>query len=193
VHKHFKDESVFAVSLNEQGYSWATAEFKNGYIRHQPGKETDKVHRTFWVSGGSGVFRRDYWMSLGGMDETLYKFYWEDMDLCYRAAKRGYNLLWDPDARVVHKHESSTSTSFTKRGLSDMQETNELLFHWKNITSNNLFRKHIAGMFRRAVRNPGYARIILRALMRFWKVRRARLKEKKECKVSDEAILSRFR
>lgn len=132
---HFKNRRVFAVSLNEEGFSWAKGKFEEGFINHEMGPESQKAHDTFWVSGGSGVFRRSQWMKLGGMDEKLLSpFYWEDIDLCYRAAKRGLRLLWEPKARVLHKHES-TMSEFPAKYVQRVRERNQLLFIWKNLTS----------------------------------------------------------
>jgi GT2 family glycosyltransferase len=189
----FDDEKVFAVSLHEKGYAWAKACFKEGFIAHEPGPVSKTPHISFWASGGSAVFRRDYWIKLGGMDEKVFSpFYWEDLDLSYRAMKRGMRVLWDPDAHVVHKHESTISQlskAFTQR----IRERNELFFIWKNITSNTLFRKHISGLFRRVARHPGYFRIVFLALLKLPVVAKARKKEKKESKVSDETIFVRFK
>jgi GT2 family glycosyltransferase len=152
VFPHFKNKKIFAVSLHEEGFSWAKGKFENGFVLHEPGPETKEAHETFWVSGGSGVFRRSQWMKLGGMDEKLFSpFYWEDLDLCYRAVKR-----------------------------------------WKNLTSPYLFRRHVAGVLTKVVRHPGYIRIVLMALFKMKQVLRARKKEKKETKISDEAIFARF-
>lgn len=190
---HFENPKVFAVSLNEIGsYSWAKGSFRNGFIEHEPGTKDDKPHFTFWVSGGSGVFRRSTWVHLGGMDEKLLSpFYWEDIDLCYRAMKRGYELLWEPEAKVEHKHESTIkqlSQSYVQR----IRERNQLLFIWKNLTSPNLFRKHLVGLFRRIFTHPGYVRIVFMSLLRIGVVLKGRAKEKREAKVSDEVIFSRF-
>ena len=190
---HFKDGDVFGVSFHESGYGWAKGKFEDGFILHEPGRESKKTHDTFWISGGSGVFRRSYWMKLGGMDEKLLSpFYWEDLDLCYRAAKRGWTLLWEPRAKVLHKHESTMSTLPNKKRVRRIRERNQLIFIWKNLTSPILFRKHITGLFRRVTRHPGYLRIVLMALSKFRGIKKAREKEKKESKVSDEAIFARF-
>jgi len=189
---HFRDQSVFGVSLHERGYGWAKASFAGGYIVHEPGVESRKTMDTFWVSGGSGVYRRDYWMKLRGMDEKLFKFYWEDVDLSYRAAKRGMKLFWEPKARVVHEHESTTSRRFSKRKMRRMQERNQLIFIWKNLTSPILFRKHIFGLLKRMSRHPGYLLIFLSAIRKLRLILKARKKEVKEGKVSDEALFSRF-
>lgn len=190
--EHFKNEDTFGVSLHEKGYGWAKAKFENGFIAHQPGKPSNKSRDTFWISGGSGVFRRDLWIKLGGFDEKLFKFYWEDVDLSYRAAKRGFKLIWEPKAKVLHKHESTTARVFSKKELEKMQEVNQLSFIWKNLTSQNMFRKHMIGLMRRVVRHPGYIIIVLAALLKMGIILKARKKEKKQCKVSDEAIFARF-
>jgi GT2 family glycosyltransferase len=192
VYEHFAEDDIFGVSLHEAGYGWAKANFENGFVTHRPGKESKKAKDTFWVSGGSGVFRRDLWIKLGGFDEKLFKFYWEDVDLSYRAAKRGLKLIWEPKARVLHKHESTISKVISKKKLSRMQEVNQLVFIWKNLTSQNMFRKHVLGLMARIIRHPGYIRIVFSALIKMRVITKARKKEKKQCKVSDEAIFAKF-
>ncbi len=190
---HFEKESVFGVSLHEKDYTWARGFFADGYIQIGPGRKTDKPHISFWVSGGSGVFRRSYWIALGGMDEKLLSpFYWEDIDISYRAAKRGWEILWEPDAMVEHKHESTIS-KLSKSYVQAIRERNHLLFIWKNLTSISLFRKHLAGVFMRLIRHPGYLRIFIMALGRLNIALKARKKEIREAKISDETIFSRFK
>jgi GT2 family glycosyltransferase len=190
---HFEKESVFGVSLHEKDYVWAKGFFADGYIQIGPGKKGDKPHISFWVSGGSGVFRRSYWIALGGMDEKLLSpFYWEDIDICYRAAKRGWEILWEPDAIVEHKHESTIS-KFPKSYVERIRERNQLLFNWKNLTSPPLFRRHLVGILKRLVKHPGYIRVLIMALGRLNTALKARKKEIREAKISDETIFSRFK
>jgi GT2 family glycosyltransferase len=188
----FSDQDVFAVSMHEPGHSYAKGFFKDGYIMHYPAKETDSVAETFWVSGGSGAYRRDIWILLGGMDEKLLSpLYWEDVDLGYRALKRGYKLLWDPKAIVHHQHESTTK-KLPKKYVQRIQERNQLLFIWKNLTSMNLFRKHLLGLMQRILKGPGYLVILFMALSKLDAVIKARAKGKKEAKISDEAIFAKY-
>lgn len=190
--KTFQDKNVFAVSLHEKGYGWAKGSFQDGFIVHEPGMESQKIQLSFWASGGSAVFRREMWMKLKGMDEELYSpFYWEDVDLSYRAQKRGWLIYWEPKALVEHKHESTISR-INESYRSRIQERNHLLFQWKNITSPPLFRKHIRGLIRRVLRHPGYIRIVIMSLKKLTAVIEKRKIEKKEATVADEAILSRF-
>lgn len=187
-----KQKDVFAVSLSEKDYSWARGMFTDGYINHEIGTESKTIHLSFWASGGSGIFKRSVWFELGGMDEKLFKFYWEDVDLSYRAQKRGYKIYWDPNAHVIHKHESTTSKVFSIKKKNEMVETNQLLFIWKNLTSPRMFNKHVEAVVARIIKHPGYIRIVLKALRKINLVLKAREKEIKETKVSDETIFSRF-
>lgn len=188
----FEDKSVFAVSLHEKGFGSAKGSFADGYIQLAMGEEGNKTHPSFYVSGGSGVFRRSMWVELGGMDEKLLSpFYWEDIDICYRAAKRGYKLLWEPNAIVEHHHESTIS-KFPKDYVAKVRERNQLLMLWKNVTSKNLIRKHVVGLLKRLIRHPGYIKVIIMALGRWGIMRQRRKKEIKESKVSDEIIFSRY-
>lgn len=190
---HFRNNKVFAVSLHEEGYGWAKGQFLDGYIELSMGEENGESHQSFYVSGGSGVFRRSVWMELGGMDEKLLSpFYWEDIDLCYRAAKRGYLNIWEPKGIVVHKHES-TIGKFPKEYVARIRERNQLLMLWKNITSPNLIQKHIVGLFARLIHHPGYIRIVFMALARLGTAIEKHKKEVKESKISDEIVFSRFK
>ena len=192
---NFKDIKVFGVSLHEKSFAYASGAFENGFIVHRSGKEINTIKNTFWVSGGSGVFRRSYWMHLGGLDESLFSpFYWKDVDLSYRALKRGYKLLWNPKARVVHMHEAVINKSnFAMWRVNLIKERNYLLFNWKNLTSSNLVSKHRKALFKKIRLHPGYLKVVLFALLKWKKVVKARRVEKKEQVISDEAIFESFR
>jgi len=191
--RHFENPGVFAVSLHEKGYGPARGVFKDGFIQHESMPESKKLENTFWVNGGSGIFRRDVFLRLGGMDEKLLNpFYWEDVDLSYRALKSGYRILWEPKARVLHQHEL-TIQKIPLKYRQRIQERNHLLFIWKDLTSKRLLKKHSVGVIKRVFRHPGYLRIVLMALFRIRGVIRARKRLKKIFKVSDEAIFAGFR
>ncbi len=193
VFKNFEDPKVFAVSLHEKGFAWAKGNFWGGYIQLSMGEETEGVHRSFYVSGGSGVFRRSIWMELGGMDEKLLSpFYWEDIDLCYRAEKRGYVNLWEPDSHVVHNHESTIS-KFPKSYVLRVKERNQLLVIWKNIHSSKFIREHVINILKRAIKHPGYFRVIFMAIGRLGIALKARKKEIKQSNVSDEALFMMYK
>ncbi|MDO8452898.1 MAG: glycosyltransferase family 2 protein [bacterium] len=164
--KHFEDKDVFGVSLSEEGYSWAKPKKEFGFLGHEPGERTETAHETFWISGGSGAFRKSMWDKLGGMDLLFSPFYWEDLDLSYRALRTGWKLIWEPRAMVVHKHESTINPkNFSKKYLDYIKERNQLIFHWKNLPLGWLLTVHLLGLLKRLL-NPGYLVVILMAIVK---------------------------
>jgi len=53
------------------------------------------------LSGAAILFRREVLDSVGGFDEEFH-FYGEDIELCLRIVNSGWELLFEPDAQVVH-------------------------------------------------------------------------------------------
>lgn len=56
-----------------------------------------------WVTGCCLLVRRECWNDLQGLDEDFFLYY-EDVDLCRRAAKAGWSVWYDPTLPVVHHH-----------------------------------------------------------------------------------------
>jgi len=79
--------------------------------------------------------------ALGGFDEAYSPFYWEDVDLGYRAWKRGWRTLYEPRSVVYHQH--SASISRWPRAFTDsIKARNGLFFIWRNIEDGGLLRRH---------------------------------------------------
>lgn len=190
--KHFQDSKVFGVSLHEEGYGWSTPELRDGFIGHRPGEEAKKPHKTFWVSGGSGAFRKSFWKRLGGMDTMFSPFYWEDVDLGYRALRRGYRLIWEPEAKVLHKHESVINPEhFNAKFLQWIKERNHLLFNWKHLGFKELIFSHLPGLTKRLL-YPGYWIVFFLAFLKLPQIIQGRIIQKREAKFSNEEIVKEF-
>lgn len=157
---HFKDEKVFGIGFAEIGNeNWARIYWKSGYIQYNQGKPSNKSHITGWLSGGSSIIKKEYFLKLGGFD-TIYKpFYSEDVDLGYRAWKSGYKLIWQPKAQVFHQHESTISR-FPKRFTDYVKERNRLLVVLRNITDPKLLLENKLAIFSRCLLGPNYLKII---------------------------------
>jgi GT2 family glycosyltransferase len=147
---HFDDPNVFAVGCMERSVEGTKTvlrgrgigKFERGFLLHKRG-EVDKTD-TLWVSGGAGIFRKDIWMKLNGMDELYSPFYWEDIDLSYRALKAGYKIIFEPKAIVTHRHEEGIiRREFTKKRIEKIAYRNQILFVWLNITSSKYLWEHI--------------------------------------------------
>jgi O-antigen biosynthesis protein len=161
----FDDEKVFAVSFNEDGSSWPLVKW-DGKIQFTRGEDKTKPRYSTWASGGSAIFKRSLWDKLGGLNEIYAPFYWEDIDMGYRAWKMGYKVIWDNQSLVYHEHES-TAKKINPQYLSLIKQRNELLFNWINITDQNLRESHRKFLFTQVIKHPGYLKVILVALTRF--------------------------
>lgn len=189
---HFENQKVFAVSFHEKGVGPEKGVWKDGFVQFKNEKELREPENTFYVRKGEGIFNRKIWVELGGMDEKLFTpFYWEDLDISYRALKRGYQNLWEPKAEITHQHWG-TLGRLNRNFVEKKGELHMLLFIWKNINSRNLIRKHITGLFSKIAKNPGYLKIVLMALGKLPTVLREKRREAHESKISDETIFSRF-
>jgi len=115
--------------------------FQNGFIQHDRADNLKKGP-TGWAEGGSAIFDAKKIKQLGGMDELYSPFYWEDIDLSYRAKLLGYDVIFDPDIQVIHHHETTIGTQFSKQKVNSIAYRNQLICIWKNISSPSLIIQH---------------------------------------------------
>lgn len=189
--RDFSDQKTFAVSLCEPQFSWAWGKWEDGFLSHGNGPKEKSSHLSFWASGGSAAFRKRIWVELGGFDKLYDPFYWEDVDLSYRAWKRGYQILWEPLSVVFHRHEATVGR-FPKKYINFISQRNELLFIWKNIISGKMINEHKNSLVKKMVKNMGYIKVVLAALSKLPEVIKLRNCEKLESKITDEKIFSYF-
>ncbi len=115
--------------LNEDGtiqdscrrfYTFRTLLLRRTFLgRIFPGSETvrrhlmgDFDHRSSrpvdWVLGGCILVRRSALERTGPMDERFF-LYFEDVDWCYRMWQAGFEVVYAPDARFVHRHRRDSA------------------------------------------------------------------------------------
>jgi N-acetylglucosaminyl-diphospho-decaprenol L-rhamnosyltransferase len=84
-----------------------------------PGRVVD------WVSGACFVARSDALARIGGFDER-YFLYFEDVDLCWRLRRAGFQVGFEPDAVVVHAQGLASS----KRPIRAVLAHHRSLLRW---------------------------------------------------------------
>ncbi|MBI3379802.1 glycosyltransferase family 2 protein [Candidatus Gottesmanbacteria bacterium] len=198
---YFQDPLVFAVGclqksmnreqLNKQGRG--IGQFKEGFMLHGPGKYNKT--NTLWVFGGAGMYRKKIWNELGGMDPIYNPFYWEDIDISYRAIKAGFKVLFEPKSIVNHEQSTGSIRSFYSPDfIKTIAYRNQILFVWLNITDSMLVLKHIIYLpihILRAffARNFPFLDGLLKALIKLPKVLRKRQLNKKLNQRTDREVL----
>jgi GT2 family glycosyltransferase len=83
-----------------------------------------------WMLGGFLLLRRAMLEELGGFDPG-FRMYGEDIDLCYRAARAGWERWYVPAAVVRHRWDAFTDRRFWTR---------RTLWHWRGML--RFVRKH---------------------------------------------------
>ncbi|MDA1317178.1 MAG: hypothetical protein O3B87_04095, partial [bacterium] len=151
------DDHLFAISLKQKekdgSYVGKNLIFWNdGFVQHS--KADDMISGiNGWAEGGASLVDVAKFRTLGGFDELYAPFYWEDIDLSYRAWKRGYSILFTSDIEVEHHHETTISKYFTRRDITSIAYRNQLIFIWKNISSLSLIVSHKFALLKRIIRS----------------------------------------
>lgn len=200
---YFEDPGVFAVSSSEVGVSsecLPTTNFRFGMFLHcyiEVPVNSGSLEILF-ASGGRSAFDKEKFLSLGGFDEIFSPFYWEDIDLCWRAWKGGWKILSEPKSQIFHEMQKSIGKKHKMRAINHFYWKNHFLFIWKNF-STGLLMFHLfflpVGIFLGSfIRRGGFYGFIF-ALSQLREVFKKRKEIKKEARFlySDTDILRRFR
>ncbi len=167
------------------------------YIHHETRPEL--LQRTcpqLYANGGGMAFRRDMWLALGGFDPLYHPFYWEDVDIGYRAWGRGWKVLYEPVSVVYHDQGSTMARVHRPAHIELMSAKNAVLFTWKNLLDARLFRRAIAAQARWAADDvligglPNRTRALWRAFRQLREACRARTLTQHERVRTDEEIIA---
>jgi len=97
-----------------------------------------------WVlygSGGCSLFDTAKLRAIGAVSEVYDPAYVEDLDLGYRAWKRGWPSVFCAGAQVEHRHRTTTSRYYTPAEIDTFVERNYLRFLIHAVSSPALFRR----------------------------------------------------
>ena len=104
------------------------------------------THVSAYPVGAHVLLDRARFLELGGFDPLYRPYYWEDVDLGYRAWKRGWRVLVEPASHVEHRREGSDiERTQGVDHVDGINVRNRLLFHWANLHDPGLFwGRHVA-------------------------------------------------
>jgi GT2 family glycosyltransferase len=202
--KHFDDGIVFAVGCMDESIEEGKTilrgrgigRWQRGFLMHDKGRNDKDT--TLWVSGGSGAFRKSMWDRLGGLDPLYNPFYWEDIDLSYRALKAGYKLIFEPKSIVTHEHEKGAiKTKFKSTQVRKIVFRNQFTFIWKNITQRRLLISHFLWLpyhFIKALKARDWIFMMgfYEAFLRLTQIKQSRAKARKIFVRKDSDILRKY-
>src|SRR5204862_570938 len=112
--KRFEMEDVFAVCCRARRINSERLDgggkigrFERGFWRvflnyEALQDETASDLISFYGSGGYSAYSKQKWDKLGGFQDLFAPIYWEDVEICYRAWKRGWKVIYEPQSNVSH-------------------------------------------------------------------------------------------
>jgi hypothetical protein len=100
---------------------------RNHYLLDEPPSEPVPAD---WMLAAFLLLRREMLDELGGFDEH-FRLYGEDIELCYRAAKAGWERWYVPEAVVAHRYAAEIDRKLLTR---------HTLWQWRGIA--RFVRKH---------------------------------------------------
>lgn len=75
-----------------------------GLTRYSP----NQFCRVDWISGACILTTKQLYQRLGGFDKNIF-MYMEEVDLLYRAKKKGFNTFFYPDSQIIHLGSASST------------------------------------------------------------------------------------
>ncbi len=138
-----QNEKVFAVAPRMYRFDKQLddgirhAEFRTGLLTpvlHVSKSLEDKSDFTTFFCGGAVLLKKDIFNELGGFDVLFNPYSWEDLDLAYRAWKRGYEVIYEPRSVVYHHREGTAKKVYSLSYRKMIAWRNRFLFMWKNLS-----------------------------------------------------------
>jgi GT2 family glycosyltransferase len=157
---YFADDEVFAVApkqMNFNGIGYNGGKNKlfmewTGFMRagqYMYGDNNPIMQTKGYTHyNANSAFSRKKFLELGGFDDLYYPSTWEDSDLCYRAWKTGWKMIYEPASVIYHdecytigREHDNKNALFKARRMKNRR--NSYVFTWTNITSPGLLTLHL--------------------------------------------------
>lgn len=148
---------------------------------------------SMYAVGGFSMFDLRKLRRLGGFNVLLSPFHWEDVDLSYRAWKRGWRVLYEPRSIGYHQISATINAHYDKAEVEQPAVRNRLLFHWINLHSRGFWWRHcfmlaILLLTRVWVADFGFYRSFWGAIRQLGQVLRLRRAERRHSRRSDREV-----
>ena len=98
---------------------------------------TDRLKDVGYITGADLMIRKTVFDKVGGFNKNIFMYY-EDVDLCYRVKKRGYRIVSQPKAHIMHLEGKSFSPSGRDRRMY-LNASGQAQFLHDNYSKNSAF------------------------------------------------------
>jgi GT2 family glycosyltransferase len=137
----FTDPDLFAVTPRviveregkNQGVSFGR--FSRGFLKGAFAAASEPVpdRENLYAVGACVAYDAEKFRALGGYSEIYTPYLFEDVDISYRAWKRGWKSVYTADATVWH-YSNATLAKAKRRLNKTIYFRNRFIFHWVNLS-----------------------------------------------------------
>lgn len=200
---HFGDPELFAVTprviveREHKNQGVVFGRFSNGFIKGSFALSDQKLlpRENLYAVGACVAYDSDKFLALGGYGELYSPYLFEDVDISYRAWKRGWKSIYDPTATVWH-YSNATLSKVKRRTNKVIYYRNRFIFHWINLSDPSKIVWNIINTLFRLVFNIFWFNLVyyeafFGALRKFDKIVDLRIKEKKYRSLRDADVINR--
>jgi GT2 family glycosyltransferase len=155
--EHFKDAGVFAVTgkmFNQKGDVFCNggkiAKFRRGmwssYLNYDVPNASDfgSSFLSFAAIGAFSAYDREKFLAMGGFDPLTAMF--EDIEISYRAWKRGWLIKYEPRSIAYHDASQTMKRRYKRRSLEMLSRRSRIVMHWILLHDRRMFGSHVASM-----------------------------------------------
>ncbi len=142
----YPDNSLQWVAKNNKICSFD----KPGY--QSSSKEFSKIQKVGDIMGVCFLIKREVINKIGFLDEGFSPFYGEETDFCYRASKKGFDLIYVGNTELVH-HGKASTTKLEEDYVWYVKKKNGVRIEWLNYNFANILKYtflHFASLFKRS-------------------------------------------
>lgn len=205
---HFRDPTVFAVTCKaffpgtrQLASGGKIGRFSGGFWRVHNNYDVSPADAeelySIVASGGFSIFDREKLLTLGGFDELLAPFYWEDVELSLRAWRRGWKILYEPKAIVYHRASRTIEPRFERKRVKISDQRNRLLTHWIHLEGMSWVIEHLVAVLLLLVASLvtldfAFCRAFRLAIKELPQVRARRRRERAEAYLKHRQIVEFF-
>lgn len=138
---HFGDPDLFAVTprviveREQKNQGIVFGRFSKGFIKGAFAASNNELstRENLYAVGACVAYDAVKFFALGGYCEIYSPYLFEDVDISYRAWKRGWKSIYDPSATVWH-YSNATLSKVKRRTNKVIYYRNRFIFHWINLS-----------------------------------------------------------
>lgn len=157
---HFSGSELFAVTPNivvereQKNQGVVFGRFSRGFIKGAFAASNQELspRDNLYAVGACAAYDAEKFMALGGYGEIYSPYLFEDVDISYRAWKRGWKSIYDPTATVWH-YSNATLNKVKRRTNKVIYYRNRFIFHWINLSDPSKIAWNMAHTLFRLVFN----------------------------------------